>query len=261
MQTVSHISVTLIFMGAVQGIFFALLLLSIREGRGLSNRILAALLFAASAGFISVLCIIISENQSLIRLFRLLMSMIVGCIPLLFLYVRALTVRKFKFSMKSFTHFLPVVLVVSCQMIFGAPEYDLAYALSLEALDHMSVIAVMGILYAPPYLLSIYVLMKSHSYNTAELYRKNKTISRTVIYELSVYVWVRTILIACSVYWTLSIVFFFFHDIAECYSIIPVISSAMIFILGFLGLRNPGMFYLPDTLHNEHKPGRGGGKK
>ena len=260
MQNVPHISVTLIFMGAVQGIFFALLLLSIREGRASSNRILAALLIVVSTGFISVIGIIISDNQSLIRLFRLLMSMIVGCIPLLFLYVKSLTVIKFSFSLKSLVHFLPVVLGVSYLLIFSVPGYDLANALSLASLDHMSVITAMGILYALPYFLSIYVLMKSHSYNTAKFYRENRTVSHTVIYELSIYVWVRNLLIACSVYWTLSIMFYFYRDFAVYYSIIPVFSSAMIYILGFLGLRNPGIFYLPDTSHDEHEPELGGGK-
>ena len=263
MQNFSHISVTLIFMGAVQGIFFALLLMSIHEGRASSNRILAALLIVVSTGFISVIGVTISENQSFIRFFRLLMSVIVGCIPLIFLYVRALTVKKFRFSLKSLVLFIPVVMGVTWMLIFGAPEYDLADALSLTSLNHMSVITVMGLLYALPYLFSCYMLMKSHLYNTAELYRiTERAAEKTVIYELSVYVWVRNLLIACSVYWTLSFVFiFFYHDITEYYSIIPIISSAMMYILGFLVLLNPGMFYLPDTSHNEHEHGRGGGKK
>ena len=124
--------------------------------------------------------------------------------------------------------------------------------MSLSSLDHMSVMTLLVILYALPYLLSIYVLIKSYSFSVAEYYRNNRAINPTLIYELSIYVWVRNLLIAFSVYWTLSVVFFFYRDFTEYLSIIPAFSSVMIYILGFLGLRNPGVFCSPEISNIEH---------
>ncbi|MCE5251613.1 hypothetical protein LLG96_15500 [bacterium] len=246
MQTVHYISATVILMGAVQGIFFALLLLGIKQEHKSSNSILAALLIMMATGFISMFGVIVSKSQLLIGVFHVLMLMIIVCIPLLYLYVKTITIRDFRLSKRSAFHFLPVVLGILYLLMFNAPLYDLADALALKSFDHTSVIRILWILYAPPYLFSVQILIKRHSHRIAESYLHDGVISHVILYELNVHLWVRTLLVACWVYWLLSIVSFIFRNFAGYCSTFIIVSAFMMYLLGFLALQKPMIFYRPD---------------
>lgn len=261
MRTVHHISATVLLMGAVQGIFFSLLLLGIKQKHKSSNSILVALLIIVAAGFISMFGVIVSTNQLLIGVFHVLMLTVIACIPLLYLYVKTITIKDFRLSKGSAFHFLPVVLGILYLLMFNAPLYDLADALALKSFGHTSVIRILWILYAPPYFFSVQMLMKRHSHRIAESCLHDGVVNPVPLYELNVHLWVRTLLVACWVYWLLSVVSFIFKNFATYCSTFIIASATMIYLLGFLALQKPIIFYRSDLSLLRHKDEPQGGSQ
>jgi hypothetical protein len=242
-KNIPDTAIYLICLGAIQSIFFVLLLLSIREGQAKFNRLLAVLLIAGDTGFISVFGLLISEGHTQSSLFRMMMSASLCCIPLLFLYVKALLQEEFRFSPMILLHFLPVVLVMFYLLIFDRPSFDLADFFTRSSLDHISVIMAIWMFYSLPYLLLIFRMMKKHRRFMANAYHISRTINHAIIYKFRVYLWVRSLLVAGTIYWILIFIFFLYREIPEFYFIIILISTSIIYVLGFLGIRKPEIFF------------------
>lgn len=253
MKNIQHTAVSLVFIGVVQNIFYILLLLGIREGRTRLNWLFAALLIAVSTGFISVLGILMNVGQHQSSFFRVMMAVSLSCIPLLFIYVKSLMSEESHFSPVMLFHFLPVVLVFSALLIFCRPSYDLSALFTRSSLNHISVIMAIWLLYILPYLFSIYQMLKNYRRVMAESYCAIGRISRSIIYKFRVYIWIRSLLVACTVFWILNFISFLYRDIEEFYALITFVSTTMIYVLGFIGIKKPELFFASSYWNPEEK--------
>jgi hypothetical protein len=234
-------------MGAVQGLFFALLLLTLRHGRVAANRILAVFLFLASIGFLSVSGLLIFKTLSIIPIFRLCMLTTLCLLPLLYFYVNTLVNKRFRFSNRHLLHFIPVLAIVLAVVIKSAPSFDLSTYFAQPSYNHLRAVRSLWILYAVPYVVSIFLLLKSHDLHIRTALSRDETLEESRLYLYSVHVWVRTLLVACCLYWVTSLVTLFFRRIPAIDAAVALVSTGMIYLLGFLGMRTPLLFFQTET--------------
>ncbi len=243
MNTISQLTINIIIMGGVQGLFFAFLLSGLRGGRIESNRILVALLMAVSIGMFSVAGLVLQTGPVLSRILRLFMLMSTGFIPLLYLYIKTLVTPETGFSAKQVWHFFPILLIICSGLIFCGPEYDLANYFPGVSIDHVTFTRGIWILYALPYLFCIYRLLKHHAVYMVAIYRHTGILDQEMHYKMSVYVWVRSLLTAGSIYWVFSLVFLLTRGFLKYSNVIALLVTVIIYVLGFLGSLKPELFF------------------
>jgi hypothetical protein len=245
MNAMLYISTCVIFMGAVQGLFFAFVLLTLQRGRTLPNRILAMLLILVSIGFFSLFGLTIFKNLPVIRVFRFTLLSSISVLPVLFFYIRTLINKTFRFSGRHLLHLL-AVLLPAVVLIFSAPDYDISALLSTPSFDHRTALRGLWILYAGPYLLSIYLLLKSHNLHMSRTFQQNCITdwSRFYLYSLSAWIW--TLLIAFFIYWILSALSLLMPN-SNIYKVLVAISAPlMIYVLAFNAIQKPELFFRSD---------------
>ncbi len=243
MHSILVLSTYVILMGAVQGLFFALLLLTLRQGRVPANRILAVFLFLASIGFISVSGLFITKNLAILPIFRLCMLTTLCLLPLFYFYVNTLINRRFRLSRRHLLHFIPILMIAVAVVLLSGPDYDLSSLFTQPPDTHLAAVRSLWILYAVPYVVSIFLLLKSHDLHIRTALRWDKTLEESGLYLYSVHVWVRTLLVACCLYWVVSFATLFFRRIPAIDAAVALVSTGMIYLLGLLGMRNPECFF------------------
>ncbi|MBD3386013.1 hypothetical protein GF407_13940 [candidate division KSB1 bacterium] len=248
-----YISSCVIFMGAVQGLFFALILLTLQNGRTFSNIILATLLILVSIVFFSSFGLVIFKTISATRIFRLTSLASLCVFPVLFFYVRTLLSKTFSFSAGHLFHGLAVLLLGAVVLIFCTPEYDLSGLLSISSYDHQTALRGLWLLYAGPYLLSIYLMMKSHDMHTKWLFQQNRITDRSLFYLHSVSAWISTLLIAFCAYWFLCAVSLLFPLSVAFDVIIALYAPLMVYVLGFVAIQKPELFFQHNRLIHDGK--------
>lgn len=246
MNTSTQLGIHLVFMGGAQGLFFALVLAGLQGRCRVSNSILVSLLIMVSAGMFSIAGLALEPGRFLSRILRLAILFGTGSVPLLYLYVKTLMKTEFRLSLSSLWHFAPVLFVAFFLLLFGRPEYDLSNMFALFPLDHVATIRMIWIVYALPYLYLMVRLLKTHAMHMVTTFQRTGDLDREMLYKMSVYVWVRTLLIACSIYWMTGVVLFIVPSFPETGIGITLLVTALIYGVGFIGVLKPELFCFPD---------------
>jgi hypothetical protein len=151
-------------------------------------------------------------------------------------------VHDFKFDSKSLWHFAPVVFL----SIYCTPEYD-----PIWPLDHVSLMRLFWIMYVLPYLVFIHLLLKKHAAHLVSTYRKTRMLSWAMLVKLDVYVWIRTLYIACVLYWILNVLFLLIPGLREFSVFLTFLATALIYFLGLLGILKSGVFLRSNILSDK----------
>ncbi len=240
-------------MGAAQGLLFALVLLTLQHGRTFSNIILATLLILVSIVFFSSFGLVIFKTISATRIFRLTSLASLCVFPVLFFYVRTLMSETFSFSVGHLFHGLPVLLLGAVVLIFCTPDYDLSALLSISSYDHQTALRGLWLLYAQPYLLSIYLMMKNSDMHTKWLFQQNRITDWSLFYLHSVSAWIWTLFIAFCAYCFLCSLSLLFPLSIAFDVIIALYAPLMVYVLGFVAIQKPELFFQHNRLiHNDN---------
>lgn len=242
MRTVHYITAAATLTGAVQSLFFALLLADVSGGRPTSNRLLMALLVVLSAGLLSIFGDIVCENRILLAVSHVSMPAGIACVPLFSLYVKSLTDTGFTFSSKNLFHFTPSLLLSLYGIVVDTPLSGFIETPSLAPGDHLTVMRFILIPYSIPYLCTVFKQVKRHSRRTAEICMKNRHIDRYISDELSIHLWLRALLAAFLVYLLMSAAALVPGNPEEFNAVIAITSTVIIYLAGFTALQNPCIF-------------------
>lgn len=245
MNTSTQLGIHLVFMGGAQGLFFALVLSGLQGRRSASNRILVSLLIMVSVGMFSIAGLALNPGHFMSRILRLAILLGTGSVPLLYLYVKTLMTAEFNLSLSSLWHFTPILFGAFFLLLFGRPEYDLSNMFNLFPSDHVAMIRLIWIVYALPYLYGMYRLLKTHATHMVTMFQLTGVLDQGMLYKMSVYVWVKTLLIASSIYWITSIILFLVPGFPETGIGITLLVTMLIYGVGFIGVLKPELFCFP----------------
>jgi AraC-like DNA-binding protein len=238
------------FLGAVQALLLACVLFSIRRGNRTANRILAAfaLVIAVSIGGVTL------STTPYIRLLPHLSKIhqpfyFLGP-PLLFLYVRALVLRRQVFQRRDLLHFIPFVLCAIYMMPYylqnGADKLNLRSA--YYGVPWFGVRSALLLLQFLIYLTLIAFMLVSYS---------RKKSGREAAAEKTIQFQVRFLLITFLAIWaigllhyTISLFWPAYYNTPETDLIVPLGITFFVYALAYLGLKKP------ETLVGTDEPGR-----
>lgn len=245
MENMIHLASYGICMGAVQALFFALLLLSLRQGQSRSNRILAALLIIISLGLFAALDLLMVRPVSALVQFPLTMATGFFIPPLLFFYIQIVRNPAFRFSGKQMIHFLPALLLAFFTLVFSI-RLDSTRPIFCGAMNRLAAVRGLWILYAAPYLLWM-ARVKSPVWHAT----KNVDIDSCRLYHHRRDAWLRLLVMAGVIYWMGQIVSLLFAPHPGINTLIALGSAALIYVLGFIALQKPELFFTIDMAEYE----------
>ena len=247
MEPANTLFSTFLLLGAAHGLFLALALVNVRSGNPLAHRLLAllTLTFAADLGIDFLL-----QSRYLLLFPKLILveavtSFLYG--PLAYLYVRVLTAtEEFRFSGKTWVHFLPFALSVLAVIPFALQSDSQVIAQVYEdaGVDNLGLWAI-GLLLVeivPIPQIGIYIwlsvrLIGRHSRNIREQFSFVERISLR---------WLRNLLIALGVLFALyvfALLFAGFLGIGEqAETTLSVMMVTVIYAMGYMGIRQPAIF-------------------
>jgi hypothetical protein len=235
----------LVLFGAIQGIFFALVLARLRRGNRIANRFLAGILFIFS---ISLVDGFLSVTYSAVRFPYLLgieWPMIFMYGPFVYFYVKTLTGPQWKIERwKLYTHFIPAVLMYIYLVPFFLADPELKVSAWLEENGHLKnytpvvdPILFVAILQIAGYLVLSLHLLKFHSQNIQQNFSSIEKISLS---------WLRTLII---VFFCLLCMYTFFAIFSQFYGIykeseylLNLMIALSIYIMGYKGITQPEIF-------------------
>ncbi|HEX8146723.1 MAG TPA: helix-turn-helix domain-containing protein [Pyrinomonadaceae bacterium] len=223
-------------LGAAQGLFLSVMLLGVKGGKKVLTRILAALvgtmaLFVAGA-------VVRTTHYDFVfpHLSRIHDPLPFLAIPLIFLYVRALTSKAPSFPRREFLHFVPFVLCCIYLLPYYLQSRDAKLAYMISEYHHPS----LGRWY---YVRSAFVIAQAGLYLTLsvltilaflkESRRPNVSADRAVIFQIRFFVTGFLILFAVGV------MRYLFDHTARTNLLVPLGASVLIYALGYVSFRNP----------------------
>lgn len=222
--------------GAAQGVLLGLALLSVRRSRPVVNRILAAFVIAISIFLFGAVMRTSNAVLSFPHLSRLHdpFSLTVG--PLLFLYLKALTSRRFVFRRQQLLHFIPFALCA----LYLLPYYFQGREAKLAGLMAEYNQADLGRWYYVRstvvitqfliYLVLAIALMVDYS---RRLKRQDRSLNRAALFQ------VRFLTGASLILWILAALRFTLDHTAATNLVVPFGASVIVYVLGYMGLRKP----------------------
>lgn len=222
-------------LGAAQALLLALALASFKRGNRVVNRILAALAATTSVTIIGSILnstryiLLFPQVAQLHSPFNFLIP------PLIYLYIRALISRKWKFGKQMLWHFVPagICLLYYLPLYFRSREGKLAYMVAAfqnypppEWRIRSTLIFIQSIVYLS---LTIYLLV-THSR------RMGKQAS---LVEKSNLFWARSFVIVVLLCWGVATLRFFFAYDARAWTmlIVPLSLSVWMYVMGYVTLR------------------------
>lgn len=226
----------LYFAGFALAIFCALVLLGIKRGNRTANHILASLLLLISIGIIKA---ILFHTRYILQIPHLIgvtwpLSFIYP--PLFFLYVRSLILREVNFKKQAF-HFVPFILFVLCLVPFymQSGDYKVDYLISAWQSTPVLHRVVSGLIILQELIyivLSLRLLVK-HSKKVKSVY------SSIEKYNLH---WIRSLIISYILVTGLFFVLRFINTPIKPIHVGPIVIVVYIYVLGYMGVRQPEIF-------------------
>jgi AraC-like DNA-binding protein len=223
-------------LGAAQGLFLSALLLGMKGGKKVVTRILAALvgtmaLFVAGA-------VVRTTHYDFVfpHLSRIHDPLPFLAIPLIFLYVRALTSKAPSFPRREFLHFIPFILCCIYLLPYYLQSRDAKLAYLISEYHHPSMgpwyyvrsafVIVQGGLYLTLSVLTILAFVK-------ESRKPNASADRAVIFQIRFFVTGFLILFAVG------LMRYLFDHTARTNLLVPLGASILIYALGYVSFRDP----------------------
>ncbi len=223
-------------LGAAQGLFLCVMLLGVKGGRRVATRLLAALvgtmaLFVAGA-------VVRTTHYDFVypHLSRIHDPLPFLGIPLIFLYVRALTSRAPSFAGSDFLHFVPFILCCTYLLPYYLQSRDAKLAHLISEYHHPS----LGTWY---YVRSALVIAQAGLYLTLSVLtilayvkksgKPNASADPAVVFQIRFFVTGFLILFAVGV------MRYLFDHTARTNLLVPLGASTIIYALGYVSFRNP----------------------
>jgi AraC-like DNA-binding protein len=226
----NNIIMTVLFLGAAQGIVLSVVLLTLRHGHRTANRILACILMLFSINMIlhtlshTKYFFNIPHHSGLITLLFFPFG------PLFYFYVKALTSRpgQFPFGKKEFLHFLPFGI---CTILF-VPFY--LQSLHSDKPPFMQpILSGLVIMHVLIYIFVVIKRLRDHSGNIKTSFSSLEKINLK---------WLRSLVTGVVIFW---LVVLFLEGLgvkAGPWNFIWVLVSIFMYSIGYLGMRQPEIF-------------------
>lgn len=226
----------LILLGAAQGLFLSVLLLSIKGGNKVANRILAALVAAIALIVSGAVVRTIHYDFIFPHLSRIHDPFPFLAVPLIYLYIKRLTSRETAFSRKEFLHFIPFVLCV----LYLIPYYLQSREAKLNYLISESYYPSLGMWYyvrsALLILLASFYLILTFSNILGfmrERKKQNFPAEKAVLFQIRFFVAGFLILLVGGM------LRYLLDHTAKTNLLLPLGGSIFIYAIGYLSFRNP----------------------
>lgn len=234
---------TILLVGAIQGVFLTLFLVFNKQGNRVANRILAANLAIFSLSIIlhAFIHSILGHQFPLHEIIMHTIFILVA--PLLFLYIKSLTQIQYHFTSKEVLHFLPFLtgFTLGLVRITIFYEYD-ASSLFIFLLEK-SVWFILAVTTAAYLMLSI-IKLKHHFQNIQSNFSYLEKITLN---------WLKYILIAYIISFSLALIFEFSHNSDMLYNYFFVLIAIFMYSIGYIGLKQPVIFS-GDFYINQNEP-------
>jgi AraC-like DNA-binding protein len=222
--------------GFALAVFCALTLLGLKRGNRTANRILAVLLLLISIGVIRAILFHTRYIFSVPHLIGVTWPISFLYPPLFYLYVRSLILRDGTFKKQLF-HFIPFILFALCLVPFymRSGDYKVGYVISswqsTPALHR--VVSGLILLQELVYIVWSLRLLIIHSRTVKSVY------SSIDDYNLR---WIRSLIISYIIVTGLFFVLRFTNAPIRPIHVTPFVIVIFIYVLGFMGIRQPEIF-------------------
>ncbi|HVG29181.1 MAG TPA: helix-turn-helix domain-containing protein [Pyrinomonadaceae bacterium] len=230
-------------LGAAQGLFLSAALLGIKGGNKVANRILAALAAAMALAVAGAVVRTMHYDFAFPHLSRVHDPFPFLVVPLIFLYVKALTSRRPAFPKKEFLHFTPFILCV----VYLIPYYLQSRAAKLNVLIseyyypspgrwyyvRSALLILLGTVYL---ILTVARILKF----VREAGGRNAPAEKAVLFQIRFFVAGFLILLAGGV------LRYLLDHTAKTNLLVPLGASVFIYAIGYLSFRNPHALARPD---------------
>lgn len=236
MSIIFNITVVLSLLGAVQGLLFGSVLLTLKRGDKIANRLLACLVLVISIFLFGAVIRTTGYDLDFPHLSRIHDPFAFLVSPLIFLYLRALTARKAAFARKDFLHFIGFGICA----VYLIPYYFQSAAAKLQILldehqqpglgDWYYVRSAFVIVYSLVYLsLSIWTL--------AVYFRKIKW--EDIQPDKAALTQIRFLIAAVLTIWTVGVLRYALDHTAQTNLVVPLLGAITVYGLGYIYLKNP----------------------
>jgi AraC-like DNA-binding protein len=223
-------------LGAAQGLFLSVMLLGVKGGNKIANRILATLV-ATMALFVTGAVVRTTHYEFVLpHLSRIHDPLPFLAVPLIFLYVRTLTTRTPSFPRREFLHFIPFVLCCTYLLPYYLQGREAKLAYLMSEYNHPSlgpwyyvrsaIIILQGALYLTLSVLTILAFVR-------ESRRRNSADVQAVLFQIRFFVAGFLILFAVG------LLRYLLDHTAKTNLLVPFGASVFIYALGYVSFRNP----------------------
>ncbi len=223
-------------LGAAQGLFLSVLLLGIKGGNKVANRILAALVAVIALFVTGAVVRTMHYDFVFPHLSRIHDPFPFLAVPLIFLYIKTLTSEKPAFAKKDFLHFVPFILCAG----YLIPYYLQSREAKLNALISESNDPSLGLWY---YTRSALLILLAGFYLlltvlrivrfVRERRRRNSPAEKAVLLQIRVFVAGFLILFVGG------LLRYLLDHTARTNLLVPLGASVFIYAIGYLSFRNP----------------------
>ncbi|MEK6337186.1 MAG: helix-turn-helix domain-containing protein [Acidobacteriota bacterium] len=232
MQFVTNPLALLCVLGIAQALVLALVLLTSRRGNQTANKILAALTVTIAVGVAAS----VLSSTLYFRIYPHLTRInhpfdFLGG-PLLFLYIKALTSKNFKFGKKELLHFLPAALVA----LFLVPFYLQSASYKLASLSWVTWYQWRSVLVIGQFLVYLVLIVLMIARFSKGARRSPNPSDKMILFQ------VRFLVVSFVSLWVLAILRYAFDlkypaHMAKTTLILPLGVTLMIYALAYLSLR------------------------
>jgi AraC-like DNA-binding protein len=244
-----NLPAVLCLLGVAQALLLALVLLTIKRGNRTANRILAALVVSISVSVIATILSNLHYFQIYSHLSRINHPFDFLASPLLFLYISALTSRKFVFGKKTLLHFVPAALVVIYLTPFYLQSWEYKHS-QLPLANWYYVRSALVIAQFPIYLVLIVLMLVRYS---RRVRNRGTPSEKTVLFQ------VRFLVISFMGLWVLGSVRYFIdlrypEYMTQTVWLLPLAVTCILYALAYFGLRRSEVLIgMDDSLPPEKK--------
>jgi AraC-like DNA-binding protein len=223
-------------LGAAQGMFLGLALLGVKRDNEVAKRLLAALVFTIAVNVAGAVVRTTHYDFTFPHLSRVHDPFPFLTIPLLFLYVRALTSRKPSFPKRDFLHFVPFVVCV----VYLIPYYLQSREGKLSSLlaessapslgswyyARSAILLFMGAVYLVFTVSVILAFVRSGKERTSPT-------GKAVLFQI------RFLVVGFLLLFVGGVVRYVFDHTAKRNLLLPLGASILVYAIGYLSFRNP----------------------
>lgn len=223
-------------LGAAQGLFLGVVLLSIKGGNRVANRILAALVFTIALTVAGAVTRTMHYDFIFPHLSRIHDPFPFLAVPLIFLYIKTLTSRKSVFPKKEFLHFIPFILCVG----YLIPYYLQSREAKLQYLISEAHYPSLGLWY---YIRSAFLILLASFYLILIVWnilgflregkRQNSPAERAILFQIRFFV------AGFSILFVGGVLRYLLDHTAKTNLLVPLGASIFIYAIGYLSFRNP----------------------